>query len=132
MNKLCDQEGLAKSAHGARAALLSSDDVYDGQKIMTGLGSAYTAATQSGKIFEGPILSSDPGELQGRHDIIRSKMMEKLSELMDAPENSAFASRPAINCSMSCPMTAAERAQLNRNIFGYYWGYGSKFGIGGR
>lgn len=132
MNKLCDQEGLAKSAHGARAALLSSDDVYDGQKIMTGLGSAYTAATHSGQLFEGPILGSDPGELQGRHDIFRSKMKEKLSELMEAPENSAFASRPAVNCSMSCQMTAAERAQLNRNIFGYDWGYGSKFGIGGR
>ena len=133
MNKLCDQEGLAKNAHRARAAVLSSDaHIYDGQKIMTGVGSAYTAATQSGKIFEGPILSSDPGELQGRHDNIISKMKEKLSELMAAPENAGFASRPAINCSLPCPMTTAEKAQLKRNTFGYEWGYGAKWGIGGR
>ena len=133
MNKLCDQEGLAKSAHRARAAALSSDaHIYDGQKIMAGLGSAYTAATQSGKIFEGPVLSSDPGELQGRHDNIKSKMKEKLSELMAAPENSGFASRPAINCSLPCQITPAEKAQLKRNIFGYNWGYGAKWGVGGR
>jgi hypothetical protein len=133
MNKLCDQEGLAKTAHRGRAAWNSSDaHLYDGQKIMTGVGSAYTTATQSGKIFEGPVQSSDPGEMHGRHDNIQKKMKETLSEFMAAPGNSGFASRPAIKCSMPCQMTTAESAKLNKSDFGYGWGYGSRLGVGGR
>ncbi len=119
MNRLCSQEGAGKAARSLYSSM-APGNIFDGQKIMSGVGSAYTAATDAGSYYNPQ--SADPGEKQGRYETVRKMMKDKLEQLMAEPGNSDFASRPAINCSTPCQMTAAEKDKLSKRNFGYVWG----------
>ena len=119
MNRLCNRDGLAKIAHGLYSAT-APGATYDSQKIMAGIGSAYTAATNAGSHYNPQ--STDPGEKQEIFENVRKLMVKKLKGLMADPANSDFGSRPAIKCSVPCQMTAAEKDKLSKRNFGYDWG----------
>lgn len=119
MNRLCNQEGSAAAVHAAYSAR-APGDIYDGQKIMTGIGSAYTAATDAGNYYN--FQSADPGEKQGRRDQIKKLMTDKLKSLMADAGNADFASRAAAACSMPCPITPKEKNKLSGRNFKYQWG----------